>query len=154
MSSIIYITPQTLHYNREALMQETLQASLTAMAGAVEGAVRAAPWPADRALSFAVTLRKALPAGSNPEDLIVTLKCMAQSLPVSTLQTVTLETMPFLMRCVKRRGYELLVDRNPTSPKSYYVRGLNFLRFKWYSGIHIKRHVCRGLWHIWRSDNI
>ena len=85
-----------------------------AMVGAVEREVRTAPWPADRALSFAVSLRKAMPARSNPKILILTLKQMAQSLPVSTLQSVTLETMPFLMRCVQNCGYELLVDPTPT----------------------------------------
>ena len=72
--------------------------------------MRAVPWPADRALSFAVSLRKAMPAGSNPQILIHTLWQMAQSVPVSILQSVTLETMPFLMRCVLKCGYEVLVD--------------------------------------------
>ena len=69
---------------------------------AVKIVVKGEPWPADRALSFAVSLRKAMPSGSNPESLIHILTQMARSLPVSTLQSVTLETMPFLMRCVQK----------------------------------------------------
>ena len=67
-----------------------------------------------------------MPAGSNPDSLILTLKGMARSLPVSTLQSVTLETMPFLMRCAKG-DYELLVDSKPSLDASDYVHcGLTY----------------------------